>query len=80
VAGDLGHERGGVAADGAGDADQLHDVEAPLPGLDLRHPRGVAAEPRREGALGEPRRLPGLDEEGDEPPVGGRVDGLLGGD
>jgi hypothetical protein len=80
VAGDLGHERGGVLPDGPGQADQLHHVQAPLPGLDLGDPGGVAAQLGGEGALREPGSPPGLDEEGDEPPVGGRVDGLLGGD
>jgi len=80
VAGDLGHQRGRVQPECAGDADELHDVEPALPGLDLGDPRGMAAQLRGEVPLAEIGPLPGLHEEGDEPPVGGRVDGLLGTD
>jgi len=80
VPGDLGHHGGRVQPEGAGEADQFHHVEPALPGLDLGDPGGVAVQLGGEVLLAEVGLLPGLDEEGDEPPVGGGVDGLLGSD
>ncbi len=77
VAGELGEQMDGVALQGAGDPDELHHVETPLAGLHLGDPRGVDPQPGREVALAQPGPLAGLDEQGDEPPIGGGVDALL---
>jgi len=59
-----------VVADGAGDADELGNVEMTRTGLDTEHEAGRAPEAASQLSLGNMPQSPRLDEEGDDAAVG----------